>query len=115
MAEGREYCPKFRERVQRLAIRADGIGWGYGDALREQNGKLSPLRQKHDHPISPPAGRQGEPQAGHRRSQQTAASFEAAGMVRVFPAIGSGPGPVGIPPLARRGSPLKFPSMSLKP
>ncbi|HEV2438179.1 MAG TPA: hypothetical protein VG077_19475 [Verrucomicrobiae bacterium] len=36
MAEGREFYPKFRERAQRLATRADGIGWGYGDALRDQ-------------------------------------------------------------------------------
>ena len=35
MVEGRELYPKFRERVQRLATRADGIGWGYGDALRD--------------------------------------------------------------------------------
>jgi hypothetical protein len=36
MVEGRELYPKFREQVQRLATRADGIGWGYGDALRDQ-------------------------------------------------------------------------------
>jgi hypothetical protein len=36
MAEGRELYPKFRERVQRLAARAAGIGWGYGDALQDQ-------------------------------------------------------------------------------
>ncbi|HTV42306.1 MAG TPA: hypothetical protein VMF08_17175 [Candidatus Sulfotelmatobacter sp.] len=36
MKEGSERYPKFRERVQRLATRADGIGWGYGDALRGQ-------------------------------------------------------------------------------
>jgi hypothetical protein len=36
MKEGSEHYPKFRERVQRLATRADGIGWGYGDALRGQ-------------------------------------------------------------------------------
>jgi hypothetical protein len=36
MKEGREHYPKFRERVQRLAARAKGIGWGYGDALRGQ-------------------------------------------------------------------------------
>ncbi len=34
--EGKELYPRFRERVQRLATRADGIGWGYGDALRDQ-------------------------------------------------------------------------------
>jgi hypothetical protein len=34
--KGREFYPKFRERVQRLASRADGIGWGYGDALQDQ-------------------------------------------------------------------------------
>lgn len=36
MIEGRELYPKFRERIQRLATRADGIGWGYGDAVRGQ-------------------------------------------------------------------------------
>ncbi|MGH7988797.1 MAG: hypothetical protein ACREDS_01190 [Limisphaerales bacterium] len=36
MTEGREFYPKFRERVRRLATRADGIGWGYGDVLRDQ-------------------------------------------------------------------------------
>ena len=36
MGEGREFYYKFRERVQRLATRANGIGWGYGDALRGQ-------------------------------------------------------------------------------
>lgn len=36
MNESGEFYPKFRERVQRLATRADGIGWGYGDALRGQ-------------------------------------------------------------------------------
>ncbi len=36
MREGKALYPRFRERVQRLAIRADGIGWGYGDALRDQ-------------------------------------------------------------------------------
>src|ERR1022692_286122 len=30
MSEGKELYPKFRARVQRLATRADGIGWGYG-------------------------------------------------------------------------------------
>ena len=36
MGAGAELYPKFRERVQRLATRAEGIGWGYGDALRDQ-------------------------------------------------------------------------------
>jgi hypothetical protein len=36
MREGSELCPRFRERVQRLATHADGIGRGYGDALRDQ-------------------------------------------------------------------------------
>jgi len=36
MREGSELYPRFRERVQRLATHADGIGWGYGDALRGQ-------------------------------------------------------------------------------
>lgn len=31
-----ESYPRFRERIQRLATHADGIGWGYGDALRDQ-------------------------------------------------------------------------------
>ncbi len=31
-----ESYPRFRERIQRLATLADGIGWGYGDAVREQ-------------------------------------------------------------------------------
>jgi hypothetical protein len=36
MREGSELYPQFRERLQRLATHADGIGWGYGDALRDQ-------------------------------------------------------------------------------
>jgi hypothetical protein len=36
LMEGREFYPRFRERVQRLANRADGIGWGYGDALQDK-------------------------------------------------------------------------------
>lgn len=36
MGAGAGHYSKFRERVQRLATRADGIGWGYGDALRDQ-------------------------------------------------------------------------------
>jgi hypothetical protein len=36
MSEGKELYPKFRARVQQLAARANGIGWGYGDALRDQ-------------------------------------------------------------------------------
>jgi hypothetical protein len=36
MEEVRKFYPKFLERVQRLAACADGIGWGYGDALRRQ-------------------------------------------------------------------------------
>jgi len=35
LREGGELYPQFRERVQRLATHADGIGWGYGDALRD--------------------------------------------------------------------------------
>ena len=34
--EGKELYPRFRERVQRLATLVDGIGWGYGDAVRDQ-------------------------------------------------------------------------------
>ena len=36
VGEGRDFYPGFRERLQRLATRGDGIGWGYGDALRGQ-------------------------------------------------------------------------------
>ena len=36
MREGSELYPRFRERVQRLTTHADHIGWGYGDALRDQ-------------------------------------------------------------------------------
>nr|HQI77550.1 hypothetical protein [Candidatus Latescibacterota bacterium] len=35
LREGSELYPQFRERVQRLRTHADGIGWGYGDALRD--------------------------------------------------------------------------------
>ena len=34
LGEGSEQYPQFRERIQRLTIHADHIGWGYGDALR---------------------------------------------------------------------------------
>lgn len=36
LRESPESYPRFRERIQRLATLADGIGWGYGDALRDQ-------------------------------------------------------------------------------
>lgn len=36
LSEGREHYPKFRERLQRLSTRAENIGWGYGDAVRDQ-------------------------------------------------------------------------------
>ena len=36
MGEGREFYSQFRERIQRLTNHADDIGWGYGDALRDQ-------------------------------------------------------------------------------
>ncbi len=36
MDEGGAFYPRFRERVQRLATLADGIGWGYGDSVRGQ-------------------------------------------------------------------------------
>ena len=36
MREGSELYPRFRERVQHLSTHAGHIGWGYGDALREQ-------------------------------------------------------------------------------
>ena len=36
MREGKELYPRFRERIRRLAILVDGIGWGYGDAVRDQ-------------------------------------------------------------------------------
>ncbi len=36
MREGSELYSQFRERVQHLTAHADGIGWGYGDALRDQ-------------------------------------------------------------------------------
>lgn len=40
LREGSEFYPRFRERVQRLTTHADGIGWGYGDALRWQVDQL---------------------------------------------------------------------------
>lgn len=36
LCESPESYPRFRERIQRLATLADGIGWGYGDAVRDQ-------------------------------------------------------------------------------
>jgi hypothetical protein len=36
LLEGKELYPQFRERVQRLTLHADNIGWGYGDALQDQ-------------------------------------------------------------------------------
>ena len=36
LRESPESYPRFRERIQRLATLADGIGWGYGDAVRDQ-------------------------------------------------------------------------------
>jgi hypothetical protein len=36
MPEGKELYPRFRERIRRLATLVDGIGWGYGDAVRDQ-------------------------------------------------------------------------------
>lgn len=36
LRESPESYPCFRERIQRLATLADGIGWGYGDAVRDQ-------------------------------------------------------------------------------
>ncbi len=36
LRESPELYPRFRERIQRLATLADGIGWGYGDAVRDQ-------------------------------------------------------------------------------
>jgi len=35
LGEGSELYPQFRERIQRLTIHADHIGWGYGDSLRD--------------------------------------------------------------------------------
>ena len=34
--EGAELYPQFRERIARLETYASDIGWGYGDALREE-------------------------------------------------------------------------------
>lgn len=36
LRESPESYLRFRERIQRLATLADGIGWGYGDAVRDQ-------------------------------------------------------------------------------
>lgn len=36
LRESPESYPRFRERIQWLATLADGIGWGYGDAVRDQ-------------------------------------------------------------------------------
>ena len=36
LGEGSEHYPHFRDRIQRLGTHADQIGWGYGDALRDQ-------------------------------------------------------------------------------
>jgi len=36
LGECSEIYPQIRERIQRLTIHADNIGWGYGDALRDQ-------------------------------------------------------------------------------
>ena len=34
-AEGRDYYPRFRDRIQNLGTDTERIGWGYGDFLRE--------------------------------------------------------------------------------
>ena len=36
MQQGSKMYPQFRQRVQGLTTRAGHIGWGYGDALRDQ-------------------------------------------------------------------------------
>lgn len=36
LGEGSEIHPKIRERIQRLTIHANNIGWGYGAALCDQ-------------------------------------------------------------------------------
>ena len=36
LGEGSELYPQFCERIRHLTTHADGIGWGYGDALRDQ-------------------------------------------------------------------------------
>ena len=36
MCDGPELYPRFRERIRWLATLVDGIGWGYGDAVRDQ-------------------------------------------------------------------------------
>ena len=34
-SEGRDYYPRFRDRIQDLDAHAGSIGWGYGDLLGE--------------------------------------------------------------------------------
>jgi hypothetical protein len=34
-AEGRDYYPRFRDRIQNLGTDTERIGWGYGDFLSE--------------------------------------------------------------------------------
>jgi hypothetical protein len=36
LGEGAEHFPRCRERVRRLTTHGNQIGWGYGDALRDQ-------------------------------------------------------------------------------
>ncbi len=36
LGEGAKLYPQFRDRIQRLTTHASHIGWGYGDALRDQ-------------------------------------------------------------------------------
>lgn len=36
LRQGADHYPRFRDRVQRLTTHANQIGWGYGDALRDQ-------------------------------------------------------------------------------
>ncbi len=36
LRESAESYPRFRERIQRLATLARGIGWGYGDTVRDR-------------------------------------------------------------------------------
>lgn len=38
--QGNDLYPQFRERIQRLTVHADNIGWGYGDALWDYTGML---------------------------------------------------------------------------
>ena len=40
LREGSEHYPRFQERVVRLTTHARSLGWGYGDALRDQVGLL---------------------------------------------------------------------------